>query len=101
VKGWRGSAPWTNARFYTPRDLAALLQEAGARDLHTASAAYLPPAAPAWLRTRGASFERRARRLGSFGAAFSLARGVIGDGRASRLHRTGHRRQVNRRRPIG
>jgi hypothetical protein len=77
VKGWRGSEIWRQARFYAPRDLAALLRQAGAGDVQTAAAAYLPPAAPAWLRARPPSYERWARWLGSLGAAFSLARGDL------------------------
>jgi hypothetical protein len=41
------------------------------------AAAYLPPAAPGWLVRHADSLERRGRRLGSAGAAFSIARGEI------------------------
>lgn len=78
VKARRGSTTWQHARFYAPRELEALLRRAGAHDVRTAAAAYLPPGAPAWLLGRAASCERRARRLGSVGAAFSLARGQVG-----------------------
>jgi len=78
VKGWRGSETWAGARFYTPRELAALLRHAGTGRVQIAAAAYLPPGAPMWLCSRAASYELRARRLGSVGAAFSLARGEVG-----------------------
>lgn len=78
VKGRRGSEPWRHARFYAPRELAELLSRAGARDVRTASAAYLPPRAPGWLISRAERYERRAARLGRVGAAFSLARGEVG-----------------------
>jgi ubiquinone/menaquinone biosynthesis C-methylase UbiE len=78
IEGWQGSDTWKGAHFFTPRALAALLRQAGASDLQTAGAAYLPPGAPAWLRSRAAGYEQRARRLGSIGAAFVLARGEVG-----------------------
>ena len=78
VKGWRGAETWAVARFFTPRELAALLRQAGAGRVQIAAAAYLPPGAPVWLCSRAASHERRARRLGSVGAALSLARGEVG-----------------------
>lgn len=78
IKGRLGSDHWRRARFYAPGELAELLSRAGARDVHTASAAYLPPGAPAWLISRAERCERRAARLGSVGAAFSLARGEVG-----------------------
>lgn len=78
VKGWRGSGTWRTARFYTQRELATLLERAAAYDVCTRAAAYLPPGAPSWLHARAASFELRARRLGSLGAAFALARGEVG-----------------------
>lgn len=80
IKGRRGCETWAHAHFYARRELAALLRRAGGHDVQTAAAAYLPPRAPAWLRSRAASCERRARRLGSVGAAFSLVRGQVGAG---------------------
>jgi ubiquinone/menaquinone biosynthesis C-methylase UbiE len=77
AKGWRGSDTWKDAHFFTPGELAALLRRAGAANVRTRAAAYLPPGAPSWLHARAASLERRARRLGSLGAAFSLARGEM------------------------
>jgi len=79
VKAWRGSGTWREAHFYSPRALAVLLREAGVERVRTEAAAYLPPGAPAWLRARANSYERRARRLGAIGAAFSLARGDVGE----------------------
>lgn len=79
VKGWRGSETWREARFYSPRELAHLLRRAGVERVRTRAAAYLPPASPAWLRARAAPYERHARRLGSIGAAFSLARGDLSE----------------------
>ena len=76
VKGLRGSGRWREARFYSPRQLGELLEGAGARDTVTAAAAYLPPGAPSWLVSRAGGLERRGRRLGALGAAFSLARGT-------------------------
>ena len=52
VRGWRGAQTWGDAHFYAPRELAALLQRAGAHDVRTAAAAYLPPGAPAWPSAR-------------------------------------------------
>lgn len=78
VRGWTGSTTWKQARFSTPSELARLLDRSGAHTVRTRSAAYLPPGAPAWLCARSRSLERRARGLGSFGAAFSLARGEVG-----------------------
>ncbi|HEX6228741.1 MAG TPA: class I SAM-dependent methyltransferase [Solirubrobacterales bacterium] len=77
VKAWRGSETWREARYYSPRALARLLGRAGAERVRIDAAAYLPPGSPAWLRSRAASCERRARHLGSLGAAFSLARGEV------------------------
>jgi ubiquinone/menaquinone biosynthesis C-methylase UbiE len=77
IQGWRGSATWAHVRFYTPGELGSLLRRAGARQIRTSAAAYLPPGAPAWLIKRAASYERRAQRLSAVGAAFSLARGEI------------------------
>jgi SAM-dependent methyltransferase len=77
IKGWRGSETWRHVRFFSPGDLAILLRQGGARNIRTAAAAYLPPAAPEWLRARAPALERRAKRLGSVGAAFSLARGEV------------------------
>lgn len=78
IRGRRGSTTWRHARFYTPRELARLLDRSGAQTVRTRSAAYLPPGAPAWLCARSRSVERRARGLGSLGAAFSVARGEVG-----------------------
>jgi ubiquinone/menaquinone biosynthesis C-methylase UbiE len=78
IKGATGSETWRRAHFYTPTELAALLSQAGALRVRSSAAAYLPPGAPACLRARQASYERRARRAGSVGAAFSLARGELG-----------------------
>lgn len=78
IRGWRGSKTWKHARFFTPRQLANLLDHAGAHTLRTRSAAYLPPGAPSWLCARSRSVEHHARRLGSLGAAFSAARGEVG-----------------------
>ena len=78
VSGWRGSETWRAARFFTPRTLAGLLRDAGAREVTAGAAAYLPPASPRWLIARSATLERGARRLGSAGAAFSVARGQVG-----------------------
>lgn len=77
VEGWRGSQTWEEARFFTPRELGGLLGRAGAGEVRTSAAAYLPPGAPAWLRTSAASYERYARHLASVGAALSLARGEV------------------------
>jgi ubiquinone/menaquinone biosynthesis C-methylase UbiE len=85
VKAWRGSETWRAAHFYSPRELARLLRDAGAQRVRSEAAAYLPPGAPAWLRARAASHERRWRRLGSIGAAFSLARGDVGEARPGRV----------------
>jgi len=52
VKGWRGAKAWGDAHFYAPRELAALLRRAGAHDVRTVAAAYLPPGAPAWPSAR-------------------------------------------------
>lgn len=78
VQAWRGSESWAHARFYSPHELVALLEGAGASDVQTATAAYLPPATPGWLISRAAAVERCGRRLGAFGAAFVLARGELG-----------------------
>jgi SAM-dependent methyltransferase len=85
VRGWRGAKRWGAAHFFSPRELASLLRRAGAHDVLSAAAAYLPPGAPAWLCSRAASYERRARRMGSVGAAFSLSRGEVGSDRAALL----------------
>lgn len=77
AKGWCGSDTWKDAHFFTRGELAALLQRAGARDVRTRAAAHLPPGAPSWLQARAAALERSVRRLGSVGAAFSLARGEM------------------------
>lgn len=77
AKGWCGSDTWKDAHFFTRGELAVLLQRAGARDVRTRAAAHLPPGAPSWLQARAAALERRVRRLGSVGAAFSLARGEM------------------------
>lgn len=77
IKGWRGSETWAHARFFTPGALAGLLHRAGASQVRTATAAYLPPAAPAWLLSHAITYERRARPLGVLGAAFVLARGEV------------------------
>lgn len=83
VRARRGSRIWREARFFSPRQLARLLRDAGAEPVRTEAAAYLPPGAPAWLRARATSYERRARRLGSIGAAFSLARGEVREARSA------------------
>ena len=77
AKGWRGSDSWKDAHFFTPGELAALLRRAGTHEVRTRPAAYLPPGAPSWLQARAIPLERRARRLGSLGAAFILARGEV------------------------
>lgn len=77
IEAWRGSATWAHAQFYAPHELGALLRGAGASDVHTATAAYMPPGAPRWLISRAAPIERHGRRLGAFGAAFVLARGEV------------------------
>jgi len=74
AQGWRGSGTWKDAHFFTPGELAEMLRRAGTHDVQTRAAAYLPPAAPVWLQARAVPLERHARRLGSLGAAFSLAR---------------------------
>lgn len=58
AKAWRGSGTWREAHFYSPRPLAGLLREAGVERVRTEAAAYLPPGAPAWLRSRANSYER-------------------------------------------
>lgn len=78
VRSLTGSDTWTHAHFYTPAELAVLLRRAGAREVKTGAAAYLPPGAPAWMCARQAFYERHAPRAGSFGAALSLARGEVG-----------------------
>lgn len=83
VKGWGGSQVWREARFYSPGELVRLLRDAGAERVQSEAAAYLPPGAPAWLRVRAPSCERRARRLGSIGAAFSLARADLDEFRSA------------------
>lgn len=82
-RAWRGSQIWREARFFPPRELACLLRDAGAETARSEAAAYLPPGAPVWLRARATSYERRARRLGSIGAAFSLARGEVREARSA------------------
>jgi len=77
AKGWRGSDSWKDAHFFTPGELTALLRRAGTHEVRTRPAAYLPPGAPSWLQARAIPLERRARRLGSLGAAFILARGEV------------------------
>jgi SAM-dependent methyltransferase len=77
IRAWRGSERWREARLYSPRALARLLRRSGAAQVRSEAAAYLPPGAPYWLRSRAASYERRARWLGSFGAALSVARGEV------------------------
>lgn len=85
VKAWRGSESWREVHFYSPSALATLLRDAGVDAVRTEAAAYLPPGAPAWLRARADSYERRAQRLGTIGAAFSLARGEVGEARSGRV----------------
>jgi SAM-dependent methyltransferase len=46
AKGRRGSDTWKDAHFFTPGELAALLWRAGAANVRTRTAAYLPPALP-------------------------------------------------------
>ena len=72
---WRGPETGAHAHFYTPRELGMLLRKAGASHVQTATAAYLPPAAPDWLLRHAGGVERHGRRLGALGAAFILARG--------------------------
>ncbi|MQA75242.1 MAG: methyltransferase domain-containing protein [Solirubrobacterales bacterium] len=78
VKGWRGSGRWRSAHFYSPRQLGMLLARGGAAKIVTGAAAYLPPGSPGWLIARASALEGRARHLGAFGAALSLARGIRG-----------------------
>lgn len=78
IAGWRGSETWAHAYFYRPDELGALLRDAGAGEIRTASAAYLPPGAPGWLLSRAGSVEWWGRRFGGLGAAFALARGEVG-----------------------
>jgi ubiquinone/menaquinone biosynthesis C-methylase UbiE len=77
LKGWRGSARWRGAHFFSPAGLARMLRGAGAAGIETAAAAYLPPRAPAWVVARAHSVERFGRHLGPLGAAFSVARGSV------------------------
>lgn len=77
VRGWTGSATWKHAHFFTAGALAGLLSQAGASDMKTAAAAYLPPGAPAWLLSHAPAFELHGSRLGGLGAAFVLARGEV------------------------
>jgi ubiquinone/menaquinone biosynthesis C-methylase UbiE len=79
IESWQGSKTWRDAKFFSPRELAGLLRNAGIDTVRTEAAAYLPPKAPAWLRVRAIAFERRAHLLGSFGAALSLARGDVSE----------------------
>lgn len=75
IKGWGGSERWRAAHSFSPHQLGNLLTQTDAEAVVAQAAAYLPPAAPAWLIARADAVERHARHLGALGAAFSLARG--------------------------
>lgn len=75
LKGLLGDPSWRQARFFGAASLAGLLTRAGARNVQTVTAAYLPPGTPRWLVDRAETVEQLGARLGGFGAAFVAARG--------------------------
>jgi SAM-dependent methyltransferase len=74
VEAWRGSATWRAARFPSARELRRLLLAAGAVQVRTRHALYLPPIGWAPLVARAEVFERLGRSLGPLGAAFVVVR---------------------------
>jgi SAM-dependent methyltransferase len=75
VRGVLGSATWRNARFFTPRELPALLERAGFTDTTTAAAVFYPPVQHALARRAYGAIERFGRRCCPWAGAFIVARG--------------------------
>jgi SAM-dependent methyltransferase len=74
IKAWRGSATWRSARPTSARELRRMLSAAGAVDVCTRYALYLPPVGWPPLVARAELLERMGRPLGPLGAGFVVAR---------------------------
>jgi SAM-dependent methyltransferase len=76
IKAWRGSATWRSARPTSADELRRMLAAAGAVDVCTRYALYLPPVGWPPLVARAELLERLGRPLGPLGAGFVVARAV-------------------------